>query len=120
PLPFRPALAGVAAVAPARHGDLERPRGPAPLRERPPRLRRGEDAAALRRRALEDVRPLGEVPRRHVPRAGRERGPHLRPETDELPRAHAALRQPAAQLPRAAAALRRGLDAAPERADRDA
>ena len=88
--------------------------------ERQPRLRRGEDAAALRRRALEDVRPLGEVPRRHVPRPGRERGPHLRPEADELPRAHAALRQPAAQLPRASAALRGVLDPAPERADGDA
>ena len=52
-----------------------------------PRLRRGEDAAPLRRRALEDVGPLGEVPRRHVPRAGGERVPDVRPEADELPRA---------------------------------
>ena len=91
PVPFRPALAGVAAVAPARHGDLERARGPAPFRERPAGLRRGEDAAALRRRPLEDVRTLGEVPRQHVPRPRRGRGPHLRPEAHELPWAHASL-----------------------------
>ena len=117
PVPLRPALAGVAAVAPARHGDLERARGPAPRRERPAGLRRGEDAAPLRRRALEDVGPLGEVPRRHVPRAGGERVPDVRPEADELPGPHAALRRPAPQLSRAAAALRRVLDAAQERAD---
>ena len=34
PVPLRPALAGVAAVAPARHGDLERARGPAPRERR--------------------------------------------------------------------------------------
>ena len=53
--------------------------------QRPAWLRRGQDAASLRRRALEDVRTLGEVPRQHVPRPRRGRGPHLRPEAHELP-----------------------------------
>ncbi len=42
----------------------------------------------------------------------------VRDQADELPWAHAALRQLAAQLPRPAAALRRGRAAAPERAGR--
>ena len=50
-----------------RDGDLEHPRGPPPPRERGARLSRGEDAAALRHRALGDLGPLGEVPRQHVP-----------------------------------------------------
>ena len=44
----------------------------------------------------------------------------LRAQADELPRPHAAVRQPAAQLPRPAAALRRGGAAPPQRADGDA
>ena len=44
--------------------DLERARGPAPPREPRARLRRGEDAADLRRRAVGDLGPLGELPRR--------------------------------------------------------
>ena len=48
--PLRP-LAGLAVLAPEGDGDLERARGPAPPREPEARLRRGEDAAALRHRA---------------------------------------------------------------------
>ena len=71
PRPLRRALAGLAALAPEGDGDLERARGPAPARERPPRLQRGEDAAPLRHRALGHLGSLGEVPREHVPdRAG--------------------------------------------------
>ena len=40
-----------------------------------------------------------------------------RPEADELPGAHAPLRQPAPELPRPAAPLRRVVDAPPQRAD---
>ena len=40
------------------------------------RLHRGQDAAALRQRAVEDLGPLGQVPREHVPH--RDRGPRVR------------------------------------------
>ena len=63
-----------AVLAPEGNGALEHPRGPAAPREREARLRRGEDAADLRHRRLDHLGPLGEVPRRHVPRALR-RGP---------------------------------------------
>ena len=48
------------------------------------------------------------------------RGADARPQADELPGPHAAVRLHAAQLPRPAAALRRGLDPAPQRARGDA
>ena len=63
---FRRALARLPDLAPARDGDLECPRGASPARERPPRLSGGEDPAPLRHRALEALRPLGEVPGQHV------------------------------------------------------
>ncbi len=53
PLPPLRALAGLGVLAPEGDGDLERARGSAPAREREARLLRGEDAADLRRRALE-------------------------------------------------------------------
>ena len=81
---------------------------------------RGEDAADLRHRRLGDERPLGEVPREHVPRRRRGRGAACCSEADELPWAHAPVRLGAAQLPRSADPLRRELDAAPERARRHA
>ena len=118
PLPLRRALARVTALAPEGDGRLERARGPPPPREREPRLRRGEDAAHLRLRALGHLRALGEVPREHVPDRGR--GQDLGAQADELPGAHAPVRQPAAQLPGAAGALRGVLDAAPKRARRHA
>ena len=94
-------------------------RGPAPPRERAPWLPRGEDAAHLREGALDHLGPLGEVPGEHVPDPLDEEQT-LRDQADELPGAHAALRQLAAELSRPAAALRRGRAAAPERARRRA
>ena len=67
--------------------------------EREAWLRRGEDAADVRHRRLDHLGPLGEVPRRHVPRALR-RGPDARSQADELPGPHAALRLRPAQLSR--------------------
>src|SRR5215210_5696405 len=119
PLPLRRALAGVALLAPERDGDLERARGSAPLREREARVPRGEDATHLRKGSLGDVRPLGEVPREHVPDPAGGR-PALRDQADELSRPHAPLRQRAAQLPRPPSSLRRGGAAPPERARRRA
>ena len=119
PVPLRRALAGVAVLASEGDGDLQHARGPAPARERPPRLLRGKDAADLRQGALGHLGPLGEVPREHVPDPDRRRA-HLRRQADELPRAHAPVRKPAAELPRAAAALRRGGAAPPQRARRSA
>ena len=120
PLPPPGRLARLALLAPEGHDPLERARGPPPARERPPRVPRGEDAAHLRQVRLGDLRPLGQVPRRDVPRSRRGRGAARRPQADELPRAHAAVRKPAAELPRPSAPLRRVVDAAPQRADRDA
>ena len=66
-------VARLAVLAPEGDGDLEPARGPAPAGEREARLRRGEDAADLRHGRLGDERPLGEVPREHVPRRRRGR-----------------------------------------------
>ena len=66
PLPPLRAFARLAVLAPEGHGDLERPRGPAPPREREARLRRGEDAAPLRRRDLHHLGSLRQLPRQHV------------------------------------------------------
>jgi threonyl-tRNA synthetase len=41
-----------------------------------PRLPARQDAAALQQGAVGDLRPLGQVPREHVPRAGHESGEH--------------------------------------------
>ena len=82
---------------------LERARGPPPQRERTPRLPRGEDAAHLRQDRVGDVGALGEVPWRDVPHGRRGRGATRRTEADELPGAHAPIRQPA---PRATATSR--------------
>ncbi len=73
-----------AVLASARDGGLERPRGPPPAGEPPPRLRRDPDAAALRRGALDDLGALGQVPGRHV--HARDRGAAFRPQAHELPR----------------------------------
>ena len=115
PLPPRRQRTRHAVLAPEGDGALEHPRGPAAAREREARLRRGEDAADVRHRRLDHVGPLGEVPRRHVPRAVR-RGPDARPQADELPRPHAALRLGPPQLPRPAVPLRGVVHAPPQRA----
>ncbi len=79
---------------------------------------RGQDAADLRRRAVEDLGALGEVPGEHVHGAGR--GARDGREADELPRARAPVRLPAPLLPGPAGALLRAGPAAPQRALRRA
>ena len=92
--PLRP-LARLAVLAPEGDGDLELARGPPPPREPEARLRRGEDAAPLRHPDLHHLGPLRELPREHVLRPRARRG-RVRAQADELPGAHAPLRQPAA------------------------
>ena len=84
------------------------------------RLRRGEDAAHLRHRDLEDLGPLGEVPRRTCSscRYGEDRTLGLKPMN--CPGHMLLFGSDAPQLPRAADALRRVVDAAPQRARRHA
>ena len=65
------------------------------------RLRRGQDAAALRQLAVEDLRPLGQVRREHV--RDRVRGPADGAQADELSRPLPALLAAAALLPGPAA-----------------
>ena len=60
------ALAGLALLAPEGHGDLECARGSAPAREPPPRLRRGQDAAPLRRAARTRPRSPPELRGEHL------------------------------------------------------
>ena len=74
--------------------------------ERRARLPRGQDADPLRRRALQDLRPLGRVPREHVLHRGR--GADHGPQAHELPGAHPALQARAPLLPRPADPLLRG------------
>ena len=62
---------GSAVLAAPRDGDLERAGRAVARGERRPRLPRGEDADPLRRRAVEDIGPLGQVPRPHVLHRGR-------------------------------------------------
>ena len=80
----------------------------------PARLRRGLHAAARPPEALGAVRPLGALPRQHVPRRGR--GPDVQPQADELPGVDVHLPQPRAVVPRPAAAARRVRRAPPQRA----
>ena len=91
-------------------------RGPPPARERAPRLRRGEDAAALRQGALGDLGPLGEVPREHVPDPERRGARRSGIKPMNCPGHMLLFGSTAAQLPRPAAALRRGGAAPPQRA----
>ena len=63
----------------------------------PARLHRGQDAAALRQLAVEDLRPLGQVPREHVP--DRVRGPRDGAQADELSGSLPALLDAPALLP---------------------
>ena len=56
---------------------------PVAHREPAARLPRGQDADPLRRRAVQGLGPLGQLPRQHV--LHRRRGPADGPEADELP-----------------------------------
>ena len=118
PLPPLRRLARLAVLAPEGDGALERARGSPPAREPEARLLRGEDAAALRRRGLQDLGPLRELRREHVLRPRRRAD--VRAQADELPRPHAPVREQDAELPRAADPLRGVVDAAPQRARGDA
>ena len=60
-----------AVLAADGHARLERAHRPLAARERRPRLHRGAHADPLRRRPLEAVRPLGQVPGQHVLHRGR-------------------------------------------------
>ena len=82
------------------------------------RLHRGQDPAAVRQLAVEDLRALGQVPRQHV--RDRVRGPGDGAQADELPGALPAVLAAAPLLPRPAGALLRARTAAPPRAQRDA
>ena len=86
--------------------------------QRGARLHRGAHADPLRRRALEEVRPLARLPRPHVLH-GRG-GPADGPEADELPGARADLPARRALLPRPPDPLRRAGPRAPPRAQRNA
>src|SRR5207248_840739 len=61
----------LAVLASGRPGDLERARAAMARAERRPRLPGGAHPDPLRRRAVEAVRPLGQVPRPHVLHRGR-------------------------------------------------
>ena len=78
------------------------------------RLRRGALPADPGRRAVEALRPLGQLPGQHV--LHRVREADLRGEADELPRPRAGVQPGPAQLPRPADPLRRVRRLPPQRA----
>ena len=86
---FSEVAPGTRILATQRHDALQRARRAQPRDGGRARLHRGQDAAALRQRAVEDVGPLGQVPRAHV--RHRDRGPGVRHQADELPRARTSL-----------------------------
>jgi hypothetical protein len=118
----------------ARRGVLDRPRHDdlhdAAVRHAPDvprqRLRRDQDPAALQQDAVGEERPLGQVPREHVPdprprgrsQAARGGARVVLAQADELPVAPPVLRDEAPQLPRAAAAPAHPGRAAPQRGHR--
>ncbi len=71
----------------------------------PPRIRGGHHPADLRRRAVQDLRPLRELPRQHVLHGDRRAG--VRRQADELSGPPPALPGTPLVVPRAARALRR-------------
>ncbi len=87
-------------------------------RERRARLHRGAHADPLRRRPVEALGPLGQVPRQHV--LHRRRGPADGAQAHELPGPRPDLRARAPLLPRPADPLRRAGPRAPPRAERHA
>ena len=85
---------------------------------RAPGLHRGQDSAALRQLAVEDVRALGQVPRAHVRDRVRRHADGA--EADELPRSRAAVLDAPAFLSGSARALLRAGPTPPQRAQRHA
>ena len=111
---FHPWAPGATFWLPKGHGALQHARQLHARRADSRRLRRGQGADRLQQGAVGDVRPLGALPREHVPReVGRRRGDG--PQADELPRPFPALRQRDAQLQGPAAALPRADAAPPQR-----
>ena len=110
--------AGLGLLASRRHRGVQLARGAEPRDGTHPRLHRGQDPAAIRQLAVEDLRPLGQVPRQHV--RDRVRGPGDGAQADELPGALPAVLAAAPLLPGPAGALLRARVAAPPRAQRDA
>ena len=82
------------------------------------RLPGGQHADRGQRTAVAAVRPLGPLPRQHVP--DRVRGPDLQPQADELPGEHVHLPLAPALVSRPAAPLQRVRPAASQRAVGDA
>ena len=105
----RPAvLAARRCRRPARLGELHRRGGTKS------RLPAGLFTCARQARAVRDLRPLGEVPRRHVPTDGHGRRA-TGPAAEHLPAPRADVPLPLAQLPRAPAAVLRARRAVPRR-----
>ena len=100
------------------HAGLQHARRPLARDDARARLRRGQDPAALRRSAVGDLRPLGQVPREHVHHG--VRGPADGPQAHELPGPRAPVQPAALLLPRPARPLLRARPAAPPRAVRHA
>ena len=114
PLLVPSARAGFALLPPEGRDPLQRP-DRVPARGVPaPRLRGGRDAADLRRRALQDLRPLRQLQREHVLHGGR--GARVRRQADELPGPLPALPDAPVVLPGPAGAVRRLRAAPPLRA----
>ena len=91
---FSRRVAGLAVLASARDGDLERADHALARAEPRARLPGGANADPLQRRGLEALRPLGGLPRAHVLHRGR--GGRVRHQADELPGPRRHLRRPAA------------------------
>ena len=115
---FSDGLAGRRVLAAEGHDALQLARRAQPPHAARARLRRGQDAAALRVDAVGDQRPLGQVQGEHLRQ--RVRGARVRPQADELPRPLPPVRAAALELPRPAVPLRRARPAAPPRAERHA
>ena len=84
---FSRRVARLGVLVPGRHPGVQLAGRAQPRDGRAPRLHRGQDAAALRQLAVEDLRPLGQIPRAHVHH--RVRGPADGAQADELSRATA-------------------------------
>ena len=70
PVPLLGGLAGSGVLAAGGHGGLQLARRAVAADGGRARLQRGQDAADLRLRAVEDLGALGQVPGRHVPARG--------------------------------------------------
>ncbi len=113
-----PVGAGCDVLAREGHAALQRARGLHARSAHPFGLHRGESADRLQQSAMGDLRALVALPAEHVPRRVRRRADGA--EGDELPRAHAHLRQRDAELSRSPDPLSRADAAASQRGIRRA